>query len=236
MMPQGGQPRSNPGFPEFDMASDWVTLHYLGNGSGHPERRLQTPFLSGPPLPLLPPKPIEPTSTGVPSSTKLPNHVTPNPLTITKDMLPSFYDQQLSLSTQLVHSQHLPVVSPPNEALEPPAPNPLDKTPKSPKHVLQDDLHESPVISLIPTQAVGGHPTTKALGLIAEGFNKITEIIEGLAEVTGKPPSNLYRRLEKSQKGALEGHLWNIYLHYFVMRRSLHGASTEASRIPPGLH
>jgi hypothetical protein len=54
------------------------------------------------------------------------------------------------------------------------------------------------------------------LGLIEEGFSKISEIIEGLAEVTGKPPSALYRRLEKSRKGTPDGHLWNIYLHYFA--------------------
>ncbi|KIM72187.1 hypothetical protein PILCRDRAFT_93559 [Piloderma croceum F 1598] len=194
------------------MASDWVTPRYLGNGSGHPESHLQTPFLSGPPPPPLPPKPVELTSTGIPSSTKLPDCATPNPSTNTEDTLPSFYDRQSSLSTQSVHSQHLPAVSPPNEAPEPPAPNPLE-TPKSPKHVLQDELHESPVV---PARAVSGRPTTKALGLIEEGFNKITEIIEGLAEVTGKPPSDLYRRLEKSRKGASEGHLWNIYLHYFA--------------------
>ena len=52
--------------------------------------------------------------------------------------------------------------------------------------------------------------------MIAEGFNKITEIIEGLVEVTGKPASDLYRRLERAQKGSPEGHHWNIYLHYFA--------------------
>lgn len=196
------------------MASDWVTPHYLGNGSGHPESRLQTPFSSGLPLLPLPPKPVEPTSTGVPPSTELPDRSTPNPSTITEDTLPSFYDRQSSLSTQSVHSQHLPAVSPPNEAPEPPAPSPPE-TPKSPQHVLQDELHESPAAQK-PTQAVGGRPTTKTLGLIEEGFIKISEIIEGLAEVTGKPPSSLYRRLEKSRKGTPDGHLWNIYLRYFA--------------------
>ena len=213
MMPQqldGGQQRSNTGFPELDMALDWATPRYLGNGSGNPESHLQTPFLSGPPSPPLPPKPLELTS-----SIKLPDRATPNPSTNTEDTLPSFYDRQSSLSTQSVHSQHLPAVSTPNEAPEPPAPNHLE-TPKSPEHVLQDEPHESPVVSPKPARAVGGRPTTKALGLIEEGFNKITEIIEGLAEITGKPPSDLYRRLEKSRKGASEGHLWNIYLHYFA--------------------
>ena len=217
---EGRQPRSNGEFPESDMASDWV---HLGKGSGNPESRLQTPFLSPPvplvpplpPVPLLPPKPVEQTSIGVLSSTELPDPNIPNPgpLTITEDTLPSFYDRQSTLSTQSVHSEHLPAISPPNEAPEPLAPNSRDKTPQSPE---QDELDESPVVPAKPTRVVGGRPTTKTLVIIEEGFNKITKIIEGLAEATGKPPSDLYRKLEKSRKGTSEGHLWNIYLHYFA--------------------
>jgi hypothetical protein len=74
---------------------------------------------------------------------------------------------------------------------------------------------------------MGGRPTTKALGLIEEGFTRISAIIEGLAEATGKPPSDLYRRLEKLRKGSSEGgHLWNIYLHYFARHEE-----EEAARV-----
>jgi hypothetical protein len=72
----------------------------------------------------------------------------------------------------------------------------------------------------------------KALVIIEEGFNKITEIIEGLMEAMGKPPSDLYHKLEKSQKGASDGHLWNIYLHYFTLRVSM---SLGHPQVPVGL-
>jgi hypothetical protein len=73
---------------------------------------------------------------------------------------------------------------------------------------------------------MGGRPTTKALELIEQGFTQITAIIEELAQTTGKPPSDLYRRLEKSRKGSSDSHLWNIYLHYFARHEE-----EEAARI-----
>jgi len=132
----------------------------------------------------------------------------------------------MSLDNQQDPSQDLPAFSPSNEAPEPPALFPPDETRESPEHVLYDEVHESPVVSQKATQGIGGRPTTKALGLIEEGFSKISEIIEGLAEVTGKPPSDLYRRLERTRKGSSDGHLWNIYLHYFARHED-----EEAARI-----
>jgi hypothetical protein len=92
--------------------------------------------------------------------------------------------------------------------------------------VPHDEVHESPAVSKKAMQGIGGRPTTKALGLIEEGFNKISVIIEGLAEVTGKPPSDLYRRLGRTRKGSSDFHLWNIYLHYFARHED-----EEAARI-----
>jgi hypothetical protein len=68
------------------------------------------------------------------------------------------------------------------------------------------------------------------LDFIEEGFSRIMMIIEELAEVTGKPPSSLYRRLEKSRKGSSDGQLWNIYLHYFARHED-----GEAGRINKSL-
>jgi hypothetical protein len=229
MIPQqseGGQRRADFGFPELDMSSDWVTLGYSDKGSGDLESRLQSPLLPSAPLPPLPPKPIELTSTSVPPSTELPRltnrqsssppksidpprPATPNPSAMTKDTLSLFYNHRQSPPPRS-EAPEPPALSSPDEMAEPPEP------PESPQHILQDELHKPPVVSPKPTRTVGGRPTTKALGLIEEGFNKITEIIEGLAEVTGKAASDLYRRLEKSRKGVSEGHLWNIYLHYFA--------------------
>ena len=199
--------------------SDWIAPGYSDAASG---------FLGSPsiPRPPLPPKPIELTATGVPTSaiSELP-HPAPSPSTVTGDEPPS--DPRTPLETQQVHHE-----SPP----PPPAVSPIDKAPESPVPFLpdetdeppppQDEIQESPAASPKPTRGMGGCPTTKALGLIEEGFTQITAIIEGLAEATGKPPSDLYRRLEKSRKGPSEGHLWNIYLHYFARHEK-----EEAARV-----
>ena len=42
----------------------------------------------------------------------------------------------------------------------------------------------------------------------------------------GKLPSDFYCRWRKSQKAASNGHLWNIYLHYFM-----HNKQEEAARL-----
>ncbi|KIM73185.1 hypothetical protein PILCRDRAFT_15432 [Piloderma croceum F 1598] len=183
---------------------DRVTSDYSDRGVGHPESRLQTPSLLSSPLP---PNPIELTSTGRPSLavSEQPHLTTPNPSTMIKDM---------DLA-----------VSPPNEAPDPPAPFPPDEISNSP-----EEAHEAPAVSPKFTQGAGGRPTTKALGVIDEGFSRIMAIIEELAEVTGKPPSDLYRRLEKSRKGSSDGQLWNIYLHYFARHED-----EEAGRINKSL-
>jgi hypothetical protein len=77
-----------------------------------------------------------------------------------------------------------------------------------------------------PSPVAGGRPKKKTLSLIDEGFIRITEIIEGLAEATGQPTSDLYRRLERSRKGSHEGKCWNIYLHFFARHEE-----EEAARI-----
>ena len=71
-------------------------------------------------------------------------------------------------------------------------------------------MDESPVFPTKLTRVVGGCPNTKTLVIIEEGFNKITKIIKRLAEAMGKPPFDLYRKLEKSRKRTSDGHLWNI--------------------------
>jgi hypothetical protein len=207
MMPQrseGAQVRPNSGFLEDMSSSDWVTSGYSDRGVGHPESRLQTPSLLNSPLP---PNPIELTSTGRPSLTvsEQPHITTPNSSTMIKDTDPA--------------------VSPLNEAPDPPAPFPPDKMSNSP-----EEAHEAPAVSPKSTQGAGGRPTTKVLGFIDEGFSRIMAIIEELAEVTGKPPSDLYRRLEKSRKGSSDGQLWNIYLHYFARHED-----EEAGRINKSL-
>jgi hypothetical protein len=45
-------------------------------------------------------------------------------------------------------------------------------------------------------------------------------------EATGQPASDLYCRLERSQKGSHEGKWWNIYLHFFA-----HHEEEEVARI-----
>ena len=226
MMPQrseGGQGQADFGLLESDVPSqsNWGTLGYSDKGSAH---HLQTPPLPGPPLP---PKPVELVSTVVPTlATSEQLHLTPpNPSAAAKDALPLFDDRQMSLDNQQDPSQDFRAVSPPNEAPEALAPFPLDKTCESPEHVPHDEVLESPAVSQKTTPGIGGCPTTKALGLIEQGFNKISAIIEGLAEVTGKPPSDLYRRLERTRKGSSKGHLWNIYLYYFACHEE------EAARI-----
>jgi hypothetical protein len=143
--------------------------------------------------------------------------------TVTSDTLPTFNDHQTPLETQ-DHNKATPAVSPPGEAPEPPALIPPYETHKS--NVPQDEIHKPPAASPKLIGGTGGRPTTKALGLIEESFAQIQGIIEGLAEAIGKPPSDLYCRLERSRKGPSESHLWNIYLHYFARHEHEEAART----------
>lgn len=228
------------GDSERSNSLDWATPGYTDAGSGFPGNRLQTPPAPRPPLP---PKPIVPTATGVPplAISELPDPTVPKPSAVTGHTPP---DPQAPLETQPDHHEVPPVTEPLDEAREsldeppaasqnptqrmgacptPPAVEPQDEASESPPHAPQN---EPPAGSPKPTRGMGGRPTVKALQLIEQGFTKITTIIEGLAEATGKPPSDLYRRLEKSRKGSSDGHLWNIYLHYFARHED-----EEAARI-----
>ena len=236
-----GPIKGDLGLLDSDMSnpSDWHMSGYSDTDSGYPESRLRTPPVPRPPLPPLPPKPIELTSTSIPPSaaaSEPPHRIGSNPSTVTSDTLPSFNDRQTPLETR-DPNEATSAVSPPDEVPEPPPP---DEIRESPTRVSQDEVHEPPAASPKspapspkssaaspkPIQGTGGRPTTKALGLIEESFAQIKDIIEGLAEVTGKPPSELYRRLEKSRKGSSDSHLWNIYLHYFARHEA-----EEAARI-----
>jgi hypothetical protein len=218
--------KGDSGLLDSDMSnpSDWHTSGYSDTGSGYPESRLQTPPVPRPPLP---PKPVEMTPAGIPpyAISKPLHRVSSNPSTTTSDTLPSFDDRQTRLETR-DRNEATPALLPLDEALEPPALSPLDETHESPTHVPQDEVHEPPAPSPKPIQGTGGRPTTKTLELIEDSFAQIRSIIEGLAEATGKPPSDLYRRLSKSRKGSSESHLWNIYLHYFARHEK-----EEAARV-----
>jgi len=67
-----------------------------------------------------------------------------------------------------------------------------------------------------PARGWEGRPTTKALELIEQGFTQITAMIEELAQTTGKPPSDLYRRLEKSRKGVVRQSPVGIYIYIIL--------------------
>ena len=248
----GGLPRERL-YPESD-TSDWVPSGYPDAGSGYSESRRQTP-LPRPPLPPKPSElastsvPSSATYTG--TSDSLPvfsePHTSPNDMQLDPTLLPLpkrselaltgvpssatsrtddvsllFSDQQISFNEQL-----RPTLLPQQEAANPPADATPSEPRESPKHTPQDDEgRESLATSPKPSPVAGGRPTKKTLSLIDEGFDRITEIIEGLAEATGKAPSDLYRRLEKSRKGTHEGKWWNIYLHYFARHEE-----EEAARI-----
>jgi len=129
-----------------------------------------------------------------------------------------FYNHQTPLDTQQDRQE---------DVLPNPSASTLDESSEALEQIpLDDEAREPLTISPKPTRGAGGRPTTKSLGLIEEGFSRIASIIEGLSEVTGKPPSNLYRRLEKARKGPSDGQLWNIYLHYFARHEQ-----EEAARI-----
>ena len=240
----------------YSNSSDWNAPGYSNTDSVFPGSRLQTPpiprpllppkpielasagvppsaisELPHPAMPNLSPKPVELATAGVPplAISELPHPATTNLSTVTCDTIPSSEDRQTPLETQQDH-QKAPLAGSPVdealEALEPPDPFAPNKMPKPPMHIPDNEIQERPAASPKPTRGMGGRPTLKALGLIEQGFTKITAIIEGLAEATGKPPSDLYRRLEKSRKGSSEGHLWNIYLHYFARHEE-----EEAARV-----
>jgi len=203
-------------------SSDQVASDYSDAASRFSGSRLQTPPFPRPPLP---PKPIELTGILPSAISELPHPTTLNPSAAAGNPPPSFHEPQPPLETRQVPS----TVSPIDKAPEPPKPLALfhpDETCEPSTSVPQDEIQEPPAASPKPARGMGGRPTTKALELIEQGFTQITAIIEELAQTTGKPPSDLYRRLEKSRKGSSDSHLWNIYLHYFARHEE-----EEAARI-----
>ena len=74
-----------------------------------------------------------------------------------------------------------------------------------------------------------GRPSNKSLGLIANSFAEIDEIINGLASLTGMTRMQLVARWLADAKGPGSHTTWNTYLKYFAANKDIEAARVSSN-------